>query len=119
AFTVTMPPHIIDLLQDSFRALRAEAKRWMSIGQCLVRMAEHFAEVWKEHVREIKTARRRILARDRHRCQVPGCSRPAMHLHHIEFRAHGGSDDPARSESTRLNSSHVAISYAVFCLKKK
>src|SRR5690606_39794955 len=27
---------------------------------------------------------------------------------------HGG-----RSESTRLNSSHVKISYAVFCLKKK
>src|SRR5207253_9976247 len=26
---------------------------------------------------------------------------------------------PPRSESTRLNSSHVAISYAVFCLKKK
>src|SRR5439155_5303671 len=25
----------------------------------------------------------------------------------------------ARSESTRLNSSHVASSYAVFCLKKK
>src|SRR5439155_13108366 len=28
-------------------------------------------------------------------------------------------DDATRSESTRLNSSHVAISYAVFCLKKK
>src|SRR2546427_7215247 len=26
---------------------------------------------------------------------------------------------PARSESTRLNSSHSQISYAVFCLKKK
>src|SRR2546428_7807058 len=26
---------------------------------------------------------------------------------------------PARSESTRLNSSHDQISYAVFCLKKK
>src|SRR5205814_10380269 len=25
----------------------------------------------------------------------------------------------ARSESTRLNSSHLGISYAVFCLKKK
>ena len=94
-FTVTMPPHIIDLLQDTFRAVRAEAKRWMSIGQCLLRMAAHFVEVWKAHVKEIKTARRRILARDRHRCQVPGCSRPAVHLHHIEFRAHGGSDDPA------------------------
>src|SRR5437870_8440793 len=30
--------------------------------------------------------------------------------------AHGGSID---RKSTRLNSSHVAISYAVFCLKKK
>src|SRR5690349_23964682 len=28
-------------------------------------------------------------------------------------------DRPRRSESTRLNSSHVEISYAVFCLKKK
>src|SRR6201989_3729955 len=28
-------------------------------------------------------------------------------------------DDLLRSESTRLNSSHVEISYAVFCLKKK
>src|SRR5690606_39397230 len=27
--------------------------------------------------------------------------------------------DEARSEGTRLNSSHVKISYAVFCLKKK
>src|SRR3712207_8395056 len=26
---------------------------------------------------------------------------------------------PARSEGTRLNSSHANISYAVFCLKKK
>src|SRR5439155_25951415 len=30
-------------------------------------------------------------------------------------RAHDGGD----RKSTRLNSSHVAISYAVFCLKKK
>src|SRR5439155_6001987 len=28
-------------------------------------------------------------------------------------------DRRQRSEETRLNSSHVAISYAVFCLKKK
>src|SRR5215813_15282960 len=35
----------------------------------------------------------------------PGCRRPA-----------GGSRD---RKSTRLNSSHVRISYAVFCLKKK
>src|SRR5437660_5851756 len=29
------------------------------------------------------------------------------------------SDDALDRKSTRLNSSHVAISYAVFCLKKK
>src|SRR5690625_5657210 len=29
------------------------------------------------------------------------------------------SDQSADRKSTRLNSSHVAISYAVFCLKKK
>src|SRR5690625_5333033 len=33
----------------------------------------------------------------------------------------GGQNDPRTQDrkSTRLNSSHVAISYAVFCLKKK
>src|SRR5437868_15229955 len=56
------------------------------------------------------------------------------HLHRAEalkllgrfddaIAAYRRSDDPAAEEgdrkSTRLNSSHVSISYAVFCLKKK
>src|SRR3712207_8354302 len=42
-----------------------------------------------------------------------------------EARAHGGVDEQETGEhaedrkSTRLNSSHANISYAVFCLKKK
>src|SRR3712207_8860245 len=32
---------------------------------------------------------------------------------------HGGFDDEQDRKSTRLNSSHANISYAVFCLKKK
>src|SRR5690625_5419956 len=32
---------------------------------------------------------------------------------------HHGDDGSEDRKSTRLNSSHVAISYAVFCLKKK
>src|SRR2546426_8370972 len=31
----------------------------------------------------------------------------------------GTTYDPADRKSTRLNSSHLVISYAVFCLKKK
>src|SRR6266480_4198379 len=40
----------------------------------------------------------------------------------IHVLAYGGlrwGEATARSESTRLNSSHMSISYAVFCLKKK
>src|ERR1039457_5612572 len=32
---------------------------------------------------------------------------------------HGGLDEALDRKSTRLNSSHLVISYAVFCLKKK
>src|SRR5437870_8277936 len=44
-------------------------------------------------------------------------------LARVQFPSHGrGPGGGARQldrKSTRLNSSHVAISYAVFCLKKK
>src|SRR5256885_12724553 len=40
---------------------------------------------------------------------------PALSLDHMGEQAH---DVPDR-KSTRLNSSHLVISYAVFCLKKK
>src|SRR5256885_4233827 len=35
------------------------------------------------------------------------------------YRRAGAMGRDRRSESTRLNSSHLVISYAVFCLKKK
>src|SRR5437879_9463858 len=35
------------------------------------------------------------------------------------FLLSGGADDLVDRKSTRLNSSHRCISYAVFCLKKK
>src|SRR5579875_2815510 len=40
-------------------------------------------------------------------------ARPAARL------AHGGDAGEGDRKSTRLNSSHTVISYAVFCLKKK
>src|SRR3712207_8152814 len=54
----------------------------------------------------------------------------AVHARHLEVREHhvvgGGAQLLERAEpvgrdrkSTRLNSSHANISYAVFCLKKK
>src|SRR5438067_12816471 len=50
----------------------------------------------------------------------PGCSGLAIGSHKVELRV---GDvlivPPGDRKSTRLNSSHVSISYAVFCLKKK
>src|SRR5699024_11312675 len=43
---------------------------------------------------------------------------PRMPHHHAVGPGHRPLPDPDR-KSTRLNSSHVSISYAVFCLKKK
>src|SRR5437660_2467990 len=47
----------------------------------------------------------------------PGKNRRNHHAEQVSRRCHRphGQD----RKSTRLNSSHVAISYAVFCLKKK
>src|SRR5438132_5413167 len=46
---------------------------------------------------------------DRRECALYGCG-------NTEFKDHAQSQD---QKSTRLNSSHTVISYAVFCLKKK
>src|SRR5699024_11765759 len=39
--------------------------------------------------------------------------------HALDDRRHPPREGVADRKSTRLNSSHVSISYAVFCLKKK
>src|SRR3989442_11715825 len=49
---------------------------------------------------------------------------PVVRLHrrrqwHLDFPARPVEVVPLDRKSTRLNSSHVRISYAVFCLKKK
>src|SRR5690349_24248691 len=61
-------------------------------------------------------------ARARHGGQYPQSEERGSH--HSCIRSHAHSADPVRDhvadrKSTRLNSSHVEISYAVFCLKKK
>src|SRR5207249_8577027 len=54
---------------------------------------------------------------------APSRRRPchsAPNLARVQGPPRPGTDRPRRDrKSTRLNSSHVSISYAVFCLKKK
>lgn len=51
-------------------------------------------EVWKPLLASRSTLQKQILARDGWVCQVPGCSRAAVHVHHIKYRSAGGTDDP-------------------------
>src|SRR5207253_11295396 len=60
-------------------------------------------------------AHRLLGDRSRHRCNASG---PIEAPGDEEIERHDRPEQVDR-KSTRLNSSHVAISYAVFCLKKK
>ncbi|WP_242392845.1 HNH endonuclease signature motif containing protein [Anaeromyxobacter oryzisoli] len=94
--TLHVPRRVALLIDASFRAARAAAGHWLNPEECVVRIAEHFIETWTEAVKQLERSRparkRKVLARDRCRCQVPGCSRPAAHVHHVCFRSQGGDD---------------------------
>jgi hypothetical protein len=68
-------------------------------GEALAVVADHFVEVWEAHhpdsVRKWwSEQRRRVLMRNGGLCSVPGCSRAAVHVHHIVFRSRGGRKIP-------------------------
>jgi len=89
-----VPDRAALLLQSAFRAVRAAEERLLDDGRCLVVLARHFVDTWKAHVPPRRTTSQKIRERDGCRCQVPGCSRRAVHTHHIIPRSQGGTDDP-------------------------
>src|SRR5690349_16439123 len=73
-------------------------------------------------------SRRLVLRKDRRLAACEGCLSRRLRRGGLEVRSDGAAGEGERSQSaskkldrksTRLNSSHVEISYAVFCLKKK
>jgi hypothetical protein len=89
-----VPERVALLLQAAFRAAREVEGRLIGDGACLVRVARHFLETWRAHVKKARTRSQKVRERDLGRCQVPGCSRRACHAHHIVPRSRGGSDEP-------------------------
>src|SRR3712207_8753039 len=65
-----------------------------------------------------RAGRRRVLLGDRHRHDEPRVRHACGRAAHPAVEA-GHARRAADRKSTRLNSSHANISYAVFCLKKK
>jgi len=84
----------------SARALALQGGRAITPGEALACIADHFRIVWSEHDRlcdgesgRRMRERREVLGRCGGLCAVPGCSRAAVHDHHIVFRSQGGSDE--------------------------
>jgi 5-methylcytosine-specific restriction endonuclease McrA len=89
-----LPRRVAVLLAAAIAAVRERSDRPISSGKCLAIVAWHFIETWSALVGPRKTRSRRIRERDGCRCKVPGCSRQATHVHHVQFRSRGGGDEP-------------------------
>jgi hypothetical protein len=89
-----VPDEVDDLVADALRAARASARGGITPGEALVALALHFVLTWKEEVRRLLRATDDVVLRDGGLCAVPGCSRPADHVHHVEFRSAGGPLEP-------------------------
>src|SRR5205823_12504731 len=98
-FEVWAPRRVSAVIALAFSAARKPAGRWISAGECLTRIAEHFIEVWKPALKVRSTLHRQVLERDKGLCTVPWCSKPADHAHHIEYRSRGGSVDLSNQTS--------------------
>jgi hypothetical protein len=92
---VSLPQRVAVLLAAAVQSVRDVFGRLLSTGTCLAILAAYFFETWKHVMKRRKTRPQRVRERDEGFCQVPGCSRPANHSHHVEFRSRGGSDDEA------------------------
>jgi hypothetical protein len=90
-----LPARVLPLLDEAIRAAKAAAGRFITPGEALERIAEHAIATWKPQLDVRNTLQKRVLDRDRGWCQVPGCSRAALHVHHVRFRSHGGTDTAA------------------------
>ena len=87
------PERVAVLVAATIRAVREASGKWVSPGAALAVASAHFIRAWEGKLRERTTPQKKALARDNWRCTVPGCSRMALHAHHIEFRSRGGTDE--------------------------
>jgi hypothetical protein len=93
ALDLPVPRRVRLLLDAAVRAARMGSDRWLTPGACLGIVAQHFIDTWRGAVPRRRSRQQRVVDRDGGRCRVPGCSRPAAHVHHVVFRSAGGGDE--------------------------
>ncbi|MCK6459843.1 MAG: HNH endonuclease [Planctomycetes bacterium] len=92
------PVEVMATVAAAIRCARRKARgeaREIGAGEALVEIGEHFLTVWPmDRLKSVPRRRRQTLARCGGTCEVPGCSNPGRHEHHIRYRSRGGTDDP-------------------------
>src|SRR5437660_9542872 len=115
----TMPP--VELAEDlagleiEGRKQRGRAVAFVVVGPTLDLARAH----WQQRLRPIERLNLRLLVHAEHDRMLGRIHVQAHHVTHLVDQQRIGRQLERDRKSTRLNSSHVAISYAVFCLKKK
>jgi hypothetical protein len=97
------PKDAMLVLAIAIRAVQAWVEategRRIGAGEAVGVMSDHCVEVWtlevKEEQRWWSKARKEVFGRTQGICAWPGCSRAAVHDHHIRPRSAGGSDEVA------------------------
>jgi len=97
-----VPDEVDSLLADAIRAARACSGWGLTPGKALVLVAAHFIHTWKDAVNRLLAAADPVVLRDGGLCRIPGCSRPADHVHHIRYRSAGGPLEPWNETSACL-----------------
>ena len=88
-----VPKDVDALFRDAVTSARLRAGPGLTPGQALFMMSAHFTETWVDLAMALWKKADEVMKRDQGRCQVPGCSHAAQHVHHIRFRSHGGGSE--------------------------
>ncbi|MGA8891083.1 MAG: HNH endonuclease signature motif containing protein [Anaeromyxobacteraceae bacterium] len=91
--SILAPRRVAALFDDACAAVIRTEGRWLRPEECLSRLCDHFLRAWEGLRERRRTPQRRAIERDGGLCQVPGCSRAAVHAHHVTWRSRGGGDE--------------------------
>jgi hypothetical protein len=106
-----VPEDVDSLLAEALRAARLHAGRPLTPAEALVEVARHFVETWAPEVMRIVKRAHPAMLRDGGLCQIPGCSFPAAHVHHLWFRSAGGPLE-------RWNELSTCIPHHLICIHR-
>jgi hypothetical protein len=93
---LSLPRRVALVVAAAIRAIRESIGGRGTVGMCLAVMAKRFIDTWGKVAKRSRSRSRKIRERDGGLCQVPGCSHPGTHTHHIVFRSHGGGNEPEK-----------------------